>query len=305
MSSPTLCTLALRYAHDRHTAGFLNERSAEQTRARLASFAGFAPNDPRRIRRHHVERWMQQPHLSAAYRRARLSTLRMFCRWCLAHGFMISDPTLAIDAPRVPDGIPKRLRPDEARALMRAASSDRRTQLIVSLMLQEGLRRMEIGRLDVEDIDFAERSLLIRSKGGHGAHVDVLPITVETWGILTRYLEDNTHQHGPLVRNRVRKHGRMAPSTISELVAQAMIEAGVKKPGDQSRTPHSCRHTAAHDMLARTKDVRSVQQALRHRSVRSTEIYLRGQVGELRLIMDGRSYTGAVMLPVHLSDGPG
>lgn len=291
MSAPTLSALALRYAHDRHRAGFLNDRSAQQTRARLASFVSFAPADPRQVRRQHVERWMQQPHLSAAYRRARLSTLRMFCRWCLAHDFMVKDPTLAIDAPRVPDGLPKRLRPDESRALMSAASRDPRLQLIVSLMLQEGLRRMEISRLDVEDVDFAERSLLIRSKGGNGAHVDVLPITSETWRILTRYLSDVEHRHGPLVRNRVRKHGRMAPQTISELVHGAMVQAGIKRPGDSSRTPHSCRHTAAHDMLARTKDVRSVQQALRHRSVRSTEIYLRGQVGELRLIMDGRSYT--------------
>lgn len=203
---------------------------------------------------------------------------------------MVKDPTLAIDAPRVPDGIPKRLRPEEARALMAVASRDRRTQLIVSLMLQEGLRRIEISRLDVEDLDFAERSLLIRSKGGGGAHVDVLPVTSETWSILTRYLEEAGHRHGPLVRNRVRHHGRMAPSTVSDLVNVALIEAGVKKPGDTSKTPHSCRHTCAHDMLTRTENVRKVQKALRHKSIRSTEIYLRGRVEELRLVMDGRSY---------------
>lgn len=235
---------------------------------------------------------MAQPSLSAAYRRARLSSLRMFCRWSVAHGYMTKDPTLAIDSPRVPDGIPKRLRADEARALTTAASIDPRSAVIVSLMLQEGLRRIEISRLDVEDVDFAERSLLIRSKGGGGVHVDLLPITSETWGILRRYLAEEGHRNGPLVRNRVRRHGRMAPSTISELVREAMVEAGIKAPGDSSRTPHSCRHTAAHDILARTNDVRSVQQALRHRSVRSTEIYLRGQIGELRLIMDGRTYGG-------------
>lgn len=292
MPGPCTSALALRYAHERHAGGFLNDRSAEQTRARLASFTALAPADPRQIRRHHVERWMAQPSLSAAYRRARLSSLRMFCRWCVAHGYMAKDPTLAVDSPRVPDGIPKRLRPDEARALMAAASRDRRSQLVVSLMLQEGLRRIEISRLDVEDVDASERSLLIRSKGGGGAHVDVLPITSETWAILRRYLAEEGHRHGPLIRNRVRRHGRMAPSTISELVREAMVAAGVKAPGDSSRTPHSCRHTAAHDILARTKDVRSVQQALRHRSVRSTEIYLRGQIGELRVIMDGRTYGG-------------
>lgn len=205
---------------------------------------------------------------------------------------MVKDPTLAIDSPRVPDGIPKRLRVDEARALMAVASRDRRTQLIVSLMLQEGLRRSEVSRLDVEDIDFGERTMLIRSKGGGGELVDSLPITSETWSILSRYLAEEGALHGPLLRNRVRKHGRMSAGTVSDLVREAMYEAGVKVRGDCSRSkvPHSCRHTAAHDILTRTKNVRAVQKALRHRSIRSTEIYLRGHCEELRLVMDGRSY---------------
>jgi integrase len=82
----------------------------------------------------------------------------------------------------------------------------------------------------------------------------------------------------------------MAASTISQLVHDAMVDAGVKRPGDPSRTPHSCRHTGAHDMLERTHDVRAVQQALRHASVRSTEVYLRGQVGQLGQVMGGRRY---------------
>jgi len=43
-------------------------------------------------------------------------------------------------------------------------------------------------------------------------------------------------------------------------------------------------------MLERTHDVRAVQQALRHASVRSTEVYLRGQVGQLGQVMGGRRY---------------
>ena len=82
----------------------------------------------------------------------------------------------------------------------------------------------------------------------------------------------------------------MAPSSISELVRQGMVDAGVKRPGDLTRTPHSCRHTTAHDILERTHDVRAVQQARRHRSVRSTEVSLRGQTAELRPVMEGRRY---------------
>ena len=203
---------------------------------------------------------------------------------------MVKDPCVMVPMPKVPPQLPKRLTHEEAVRLVETARADRRTLLIVLLMLQEGLRRIEVSGLNVEDIDFADRSMTIRGKGGQGRETDALPITKETWRALTSYLAEEGHTHGPLIRNRVRLHGRCAPATISELVHNAMVEAGIKRPGDLTRTPHSCRHTAAHDLLERTDNVRAVQQALRHRSVRSTELYLRGQTAELRGVMEGRRY---------------
>jgi integrase/recombinase XerD len=286
----SVASLALLYVHKRLLAGQINERTAQQLRYRLGDFASTVPKDPKRVYRHHVERWMERPDLRPQYRRSRLSALRGFCKWCVAEGHMVKDPTLMVPMPKVPPMLPKRLTSDEARALVAAVSHDLRTKLIVLLMLQEGLRRIEVSRLNVEDIDFAERSMVIRGKGGQGCETDELPITDETWRCLTAYLAEEGHAHGPLIRNRVRHHGRTSASHVSELVRQGMVAAGIKRPGDLLRTPHSCRHTMAHDTLKRTKDVRAVQQAMRHRSVRSTEVYLRGVTTELREIMEGREY---------------
>lgn len=287
----TVQRLALTYVAGRERAGQVNQRTAYQLRSRLLDFAASAPANPKRVYKWHVERWMERPDLRPQYRRARLSALRGFCRWCVSEGHMVKDPTLMVPMPKVPAQLPKRLTTDEARRLVAALAHDPRSKLVVLLMLQEGLRRIEVSRLDVEDIDVAERSMTVRGKGGQGCETDALPITGETWRALTAYLADAGHTHGPLIRNRVRHHGRCSPATISELVRAGMVQAGIKKPGDLTRTPHSCRHTAAHDLLSRTDNVRAVQQALRHRSVRSTEIYLRGHTAELRGVMEGRSYT--------------
>ncbi len=287
----TLQSLVLTYVATRKASGQVNERSAEQIRYRLLDFAGSCPKNPKRVYRHHVERWMDRPDLRPQYRRSRLSALRGFCRWAVAEGHMTKDPTVLVPMPKVPPQLPKRLTTEEARTLTATVSHDPRTRLVVSLMLQEGLRRIEVSRLNVEDIDFAERSMVVRGKGGQGCETDALPITAETWVALDAYLTAEGHSHGPLIRNRVRLHGRCSPNTISELVRQGMVDAGVKRPGDHLRTPHSCRHTMAHDTLKRTNNVRAVQQAMRHRSVRSTEIYLRGQTAELREVMEGRRYT--------------
>lgn len=286
----TVTRLALTYVHKRQQAGQINPRSAEQIRYRLLDFAEGVPANPKRVYRRHVEKWMERPDLRPQYRRSRLSALRGFTKWCVAEGHMVKDPCLLVPMPTVPPQLPKRLTMEEATRLVDHASSDPRLSLIVLLGLQEGLRRMEVSRLNVEDIDFAERSMVIRGKGGQGCETDSLPITVETWAALVRYLADEGHTHGPLIRNRVRHHGRTAPSTISELVREAMRDCGVKRPGDSLRTPHSTRHTCAHTLLSQTGNIRAVQQALRHRSVRSTEVYLRGHTAEVRQIMEGRRF---------------
>ena len=84
---------------------------------------------------------------------------------------------------------------------------------------------------------------------------------------------------GPLIRNGIHKTREgLSPGRISELVLVAMREAGVKRFNGDGRSAHALRHTAAHDILEHTQNVYAVQQALRHRSISSTEIYLRGSV---------------------------
>ena len=120
---------------------------------------------------------MDRPDLSPSYRRSRLSALRGFSQWLAAEEITLptSPRVLALRA----EGVPKRLQPDEVKRLVHTAGSDQRTMRIVMLMLQDGLRRSEVARLDVEDVDFVERSILIRGKGGQGQHTAALPLSAE------------------------------------------------------------------------------------------------------------------------------
>ena len=83
----------------------------------------------------------------------------------------------------------------------------------------------------------------------------------------------------------------LSPQRVGELVTKAMWEAGVKLSNGDGMSPHALRHSAAHDMVGAGADILEVQQALGHRSIRSTMIYLRGHVSpDLRAAMAGRSY---------------
>src|SRR5512139_3674111 len=91
ISMTELQRLTLVYVRERLDRGELNKRSAEVVRSKLRDFALEVDTQPSRVNRRHVERWMARPGISPAYRRARLSALRGFCRWCVMNGHMKKD----------------------------------------------------------------------------------------------------------------------------------------------------------------------------------------------------------------------
>jgi site-specific recombinase XerD len=185
--------------------------------------------------------------------------------------------------------MPRALQLDHATRVV-AASKDSRTRLIVSLMLQEGLRRVEVSRALHHDIDFRKQTISIRGKGGHGDITRVVPITDETFRCLARYMEEHAISGGHLIRSHRGKHQGIAPATVSDLVLQALRDSGVKIYNGDGCSPHALRHTAAQDVLDNGGDLRQVQALLGHATIKTTEVYLRGDVHGLREAMEGRTY---------------
>lgn len=284
-----LTTLASRYVRGRLARGEIGKDTARQLESRLRSFTDSVDVEPAKITRRHIERWMERPGLSGHYRRARLSALRGFIRWCVIEGHMPKDPTAGIPLPSLPPLLPRSLTLDEARAIT-AAATEPRVRLAVLLMLQEALRRIEVARLQRGDIDFREHTISVRGKGGQGQVTARLPVSEETWHALTAYLATSPGTTGPLLRSVRNPDVGISAAWVGELVARAMTEANVKQRPWDGRSGHSCRHTAAQDLIDRGVDIRVVQRVLRHASIRSTEWYVRGEVNGLRGAMAGRQY---------------
>jgi integrase/recombinase XerD len=245
------------------------------------------------LTRRKLEKWVDNLTLAPTTTKTTISTVRAFCQWLATEDHLRADPSRSIQLPRLPRSIPRGI-DHTAVARLYESAPDTRGQLIVSLMVQEGLRCKEVAGLELGDIDRADKILFIRC--GKGGHQRVLPISAETWTLIFRYLAEHPASHGPLIRgyshegSHISTHAPVAPGTISKYVSRWMGDAGLKSFPKDGMSAHALRHTAATDMLRAGAHLRDVQAALGHASLATTQRYLPWVVGDLRSAMGGRSY---------------
>lgn len=290
---PTLTNLTTRYVTGRRKRGEIARCTADQYLGRLLDFAAHAPDEPRRVHRRHVDRWLARPCLdhrqpSAHYQRTRLTAVRTFCEWLVLNDHIDRDPTIGIRLGHMPRLVPRSLNGDEAHRVM-AATHDPRTRLMALLMLQCGLRRSEVAAIRVEDLDLRRRVLRVRGKGGRGEVTRTTYLVDEVNEVLSRYLPSVAASAGPLFRSRRTDRG-LHPATVYELVVGAMRDAGVKTAAWDGKVPHGLRHTFAHDLVDRDVDIKVVQEALGHARLATTDIYTVGSVKNLAGPLEGRRY---------------
>lgn len=277
----TLHALALVYVRDRVCLGEWAARtSAPVARRTLLRFiaqcdgAGIEPAD--------VKRYLGRP-IGPNMRRKDFATIRGFCRWLVEQGHLAADPTIGMRPAKAPRAVPRGYRRDVVDQLLRVAP-DARGRLIVLLEVQEGLRACEVARIEVGDVDFGERILLVHGKGSKER---LLPISEQTWEALEAYLSEWPAKAGPLIRSYSRPWAGITPDYVADLVQRWLREIGVKSGGG-----HGLRHTMATTLLREQgADVRDVQIALGHSTLTSTQIYLPfSDARRLRKVMDGRWY---------------
>lgn len=284
--------LVQEYVAERVRKGQLAESSVGVIEPMLLQWTRHAGPDPMAWTVEQLEHWVYDQRIRPAYAKSRLTKLRPFLRWLDRRELV--DRRFAreaddMESPRVPAGAPRDFADDEVAALMRQLP-DARAVLIVILMLQMGLRCGDVARIRIEDIDVRRRLLHVRAKNGRGMHTHWEPITEEAWDLLMSWVRSTRRSAGPLICSYQRPGHALRPSSIGDLVAEWIAAAGLKHFPYDGRTPHALRHTMAQGMLDRGADLREVQYALGHDTIRSTEYYARREPAGLRAAMEGRRY---------------
>lgn len=143
---------------------------------------------------------------------------------------------------------------------------DDRESALLELMLSTGMRVGEIAALEIGDINFAERSIVIPEGKSESAERTVY-LTVKAKNAMTRYLNGRTNGFF-LQPQRRQASGKMIKNETIEKIAKSI---GARGNCHCSTTVHVFRKTFASEEYKRTKDVKYVSILLGHSSTAVTE----------------------------------
>jgi integrase len=208
--------------------------------------------------------------------------LRSFFRFARFRRLTALD--LAAVVPAVPSwemaGPPKHLLTEAVLASCeRSTLRGKRDYAILLLLARLGLRAGEIVALQLEDIDWVNGQLAVRSKKGDGWAR--LPVPIDVGRALAGYLKvrpPSPHRN-VFVRGYAPYTPFSASGPISVLARKAIEKARVKS----ARTgAHVFRHSLATEMLRRGASLDEIGRVLRHRDPNSTAIYAKVDLSALR-----------------------
>lgn len=188
--------------------------------------------------------------------------VRSFLKWL----GVLKDPLPSVGKPRR-RRLHTVLTRDEIKRLI-SASRDIIDLLIVSLLLETGLRAREALSLRKSDIDMEKREIrVLNAKLGESRIVFIGPLTYE---ILSRYL--------PFVRDGDRVL-QITYTGLYKRLKSLAIRAGIDP---RKVRPHVFRHTFATESLRRGIALPALQTLLGHRDIKTTQVYLHLAIEDIK-----------------------
>jgi integrase len=215
-----------------------------------------------------------------------IAIMRSFLRFLSASGKAPVGLDQCLEAPRHYRGqhLARALPWNEVLSILGAIDQStvkgRRDYAMLLLIATYGLRRGEVSSLRLDDIQWRTRVISVpRPKIGTPL---VFPLTDEVATALLSYLRDRATDSGTrqlFLRVRAPR-GPILPSAVGDAFDFWAARADVRMPGLGG--PYVLRHGVAMDLLRRSTPLKIIGDLLGHRSVESTGIYLRLQIGDLR-----------------------
>lgn len=254
-----------RWAQQMRSLG-MSQHTVRLRTSAVAACSTWAGVDPVRLTRDDVLWWLQSdPAWAPNTRNAYWRSLRGWFAWCVESGLIETHPLIGVKGPAPQAGRPRPVTTDELSRMVAAAGDDD-TRAMMLLAAYQGLRVSEIAALRGED--FRGSTMRVRSKGGR---LHVLPVHPQVAALAATRPPTGWWFPSPGAAG-----GHVTPKTVSKKVSAVMRRVGV-----MDGSAHRLRHWFGTEALRQSRNIRTVQELLRHADLSATQIYTRVDDAEL------------------------
>lgn len=214
----------------------------------------------------------------------RLSALRSFYRYALAHQKVARDPSRMIKGPKKAKPLPQFLKEEEMNRLLDVVEwgddfESVRARTMLMTFYETGIRLSELTGLDDMAIDWANHAVKVLGKRNKQR---IIPLGEELEHTLLIYIRVRDEQvkagNGALFVTR--KGERMSGDQVRNEVKRCLSLVSTLS----KRSPHVLRHTFATAMLNHEAGLESVKKLLGHESLSTTEIYTHTTFEQLKRV---------------------
>ena len=214
----------------------------------------------------------------------RLSALRSFYRYALAHQKVARDPSRMIKGPKKAKPLPQFLKEEEMNRLLDVVEwgddfESVRARTMLMTFYETGIRLSELTGLDDTAIDWANHAVKVLGKRNKQR---IIPLGEELEHTLLIYIRVRDEQvkagNGALFVTR--KGERMSGDQVRNEVKRCLSLVSTLS----KRSPHVLRHTFATAMLKHEAGLESVKKLLGHESLSTTEIYTHTTFEQLKRV---------------------
>ena len=214
--------------------------------------------------------------LSFRSQRCRLVPVRALFAWLTRSNVLLANPASELTLPKMEKRLPRAvLTAEEAERVIAVPEVDEpvglRDRAILEVFYSCGIRRAELCKLRVVELDFERHTVFIRE--GKGRKDRMIPIGSRAVAWVMKYLDKSRPQlvlgddDGTLFLTTTGES--ITPNRMTQLVRGYIEASGVPKKG----SCHVFRHTMAALMLEGGADIRYIQAMLGHVSLETTQIY--------------------------------
>ena len=227
--------------------------------------------------------------LSLSFQVQELLPLRAYFKWAARSRLILYNPAAELIMPRGPKRLPRYvLSHAQVEAVLAQADSASmaglRDRAMMEVLYSSAIRRTELARLKLHDIDTKRGSLMVCE--GKGKKDRLVPLGERACAWVDKYLSDarpallGQEDDGSLF---LTEWGTaFHPDTLGDVIKRYLQQAGITTPG----ACHLFRHACATHMLEGGCDIRFIQALLGHTDLSSTQIYTHVSIAKLKAIHD-------------------